>query len=153
MFSPRPLYFSFQAQTQQKLRGRAALKAWQPVPVTYFRHCPTSLGGLTVVYSLTKNDKNPSTGISPSSFHTVFLFTTYHFDNILFKCRGRKQPFCAESPLLWASVINGTVLPQLLDQTIRWIVIKFFTGIHGHQKMNHTDFGDSLTFPLVPPLG
>ncbi len=36
--------------------------------------------------------------------------------------------------------------------TMGWIGIKFGINIHGAQRMNSADFGDSLTFPLAPPL-
>ena len=35
--------------------------------------------------------------------------------------------------------------------TIRWIVMNFCTDIHVPQMMKPTDFGDPLTFYLVPP--
>ncbi len=33
------------------------------------------------------------------------------------------------------------------------IIMKFCTGIHGPQRMNPTDLGDSLTFHVAPPAG
>ncbi len=38
-----------------------------------------------------------------------------------------------------------------ISTTIAWIGIKFCTDFHGSQRMNPNDFGDPMTFPLVPP--
>ncbi len=40
-----------------------------------------------------------------------------------------------------------------MSTIIGWIVMKFQTNTQAPLKMNPTDFGDHLTFPLAPPAG
>ncbi len=49
------------------------------------------------------------------------------------------------------SVDQSTILIQTEISTT--IAIKFCTNINGPQRMNHTDFGDHLIFPVAPPGG
>ncbi len=54
--------------------------------------------------------------------------------------------FCTYQPACF-------VLDWNISTTIWWIAMKFSTGIHVPYRMNPTDFGDPLNFPLVPPWG
>ncbi len=40
-----------------------------------------------------------------------------------------------------------------VSTTIGWIVMKFGADIHGAKRMSPNDFGDPLTFDIVPPAG
>ncbi len=42
-------------------------------------------------------------------------------------------------------------LSTKFSTTITWIGMKFSTDVHDPQRMIPDDFGDPLTFPLVPP--
>lgn len=40
-----------------------------------------------------------------------------------------------------------------ISATVRWISLKFYTDVQGTKRLNFNDFGDSLTFYVVPPAG
>lgn len=50
--------------------------------------------------------------------------------------------------------LPATLLQTKISQkTFELNVVKFWTVIHGPQRMNPVDFGEPLTFALVPPAG
>ena len=53
------------------------------------------------------------------------------------------------------SVCQSTTLIQseMFQQQLEWIAMKFCTNIHGPQRIYSNDFGNPLTFHLVPPAG
>ncbi len=85
-----------------------------------------------------------SADLCAASFLLIFLYTSL-CQLVYFRDLGM------------ASLVNWSVHhfgPDWnISTTIGWAVVKFCTDIHASQRMNPTDFDDSLTFPLVPPWG
>ena len=46
--------------------------------------------------------------------------------------------------------VQTEISHQILDG---WIPMEFNMDVHVSQRMNPDDFGDPLTFPLMPPVG
>ncbi len=53
---------------------------------------------------------------------------------------------------LYLQVIGLLTGVSNITTPINWIDLKFDTDINGPQRIHHSNFGDPLTFPLVPLL-
>lgn len=76
-----------------------------------------------------------------------WIWNLYFPSSMCCNCRGQDTPLKE----IWSISISRHLAS--VSATIGWIDMKFCSDIHVLQRMNQSDFGDPLTFPLRPPWG